>query len=303
MLTESWQRRGLEGPSEHVLGDGTAMSWCVQGQGPDLVLVHGWAADLSFFDELAECLAPHFRVWRADLRGHGATPVGPQAPSIDLLADDLADWMAAQQIEDALVVAWSMGAMVTWSMIERHGRDRLSALVIEDMSPRLVNDRNWSLGMVGDFDIRASLRACAAMQRDWPAYVAEFAPRMFARGASDGAVKRLDRIAQGMLERDPVAMASLWKSMCEQDFRPLLPSLDLPVSVMAGQHSQAYSLLTARYLADTLPHGQLEIFDRSGHAPHLEELDAFAARLRAFASTINALTTIEPPRIIEGSIS
>ena len=50
----------------------------VAGQGPDLVLLHGWGMNADVWDELAPELARQFRVHCVDAPGHGLSP--PSAP-------------------------------------------------------------------------------------------------------------------------------------------------------------------------------------------------------------------------------
>ena len=42
-----------------------------QGQGPDLILLHGWAMHSGIFAPLLAKLTAHFRVHCVDLPGHG----------------------------------------------------------------------------------------------------------------------------------------------------------------------------------------------------------------------------------------
>src|SRR3546814_4954369 len=77
------------------------------------------------------------------------------------------------------------------------------------------------------------------MQADWPAYARGFLPRLFARaGGTDPALAawagtEIASTAAG-------AMAALWASMAERDYRWLMPKLDLPVLVLHGEDSQLY---------------------------------------------------------------
>lgn len=264
------------------LPDGAVIAYADEGAGAPVLLVHGWAVHGGFFAPLREALAPEFRVITPDLRGHGAS-MAAAAAGIDTLADDIHALLNALDLRGVVALGWSMGAMALWRMIERHGQDRLSGLVIEDMSPRIVNDDGWRLGMLTGLDAAASARAAATMAEDWPAYAEAFAPRMFARG---GEAANRDRARQAVSEivlHDPQVMAALWTSMARQDFRSLLPAIRTPVLVTFGERSQAYSPETSRFLVEAIPDAEAAGFPRSGHAPHLEEPESFARIVAAFA--------------------
>ena len=58
-----------------------------------------------------------------------------------------------------------------------------------------------------------------------------------------------------------------------QDFRPLCPTIDLPVLLVSGRHSGA--LPGCRYAAEQIPGARLEVFEESQHVPFYTEADRF----------------------------
>ncbi|MFY0638538.1 alpha/beta fold hydrolase [Maricaulis maris] len=282
-----------------TLRDGTVLAYRDIGSGPVLLLVHGWAASGVFFEDIAARLADEFRVIIPDLRGHGDTPAGPGKATITDLADDMDELIAMLGIAPIIALGWSMGATVLWSMIERHGHDRLAGMVIEDMSPRILNDSSWTLGMSSGMDVEASVRATAAMRADWPAYAAAFAPRIFAR---DRAAREPQIVAEALtllVARNANAMADLWASMAQQDLRATLPGMAIPALIAFGERSDAYGPETSRYLVETLPAATAHGFAHSGHAPHLEQPEEFVDAVRNFAR--QALAQAASNDTIEGS--
>jgi 3-oxoadipate enol-lactonase len=83
----------------------------ITGDGPAVVLVHGFGLDLRMWDPQVEPLAARFRVVRYDCRGFGASgpfdPAVPYTHAGDLLA--LLDYLA---IQDAALVGLSFGGRV-----------------------------------------------------------------------------------------------------------------------------------------------------------------------------------------------
>jgi pimeloyl-ACP methyl ester carboxylesterase len=268
------------------LSDGNVMRCAQAGTGPVILLVHGWAADGRLFAQLQAGLSTQFRVITPDLRAHGSTPQGTAPLTIETLAEDLWALIEHQNLHQVIALGWSMGALALWRMIELHGHSRLSGLIVEDMSPRILNDAEWSLGMSTGLHHASSARAVNAMIRDWPSYAKTFAPQMFSRPDAEPDQTRVDQILQHLTERDGAAMAELWSSMAKQDLRSALPHMNLPVLVTYGEHSEAYSPETSRYLVNTLPDAQRMGFATSGHAPHIEEPEEFCRAVTNFACRV-----------------
>ena len=79
-------------------------------------------------------------------------------------------------------------------------------------------------------------------------------------------------------------MAAMWTSLLAADSRGLIPRLDIPLLATHGARSRVYPAESAMWLAENAPSGTRHTFARSGHSPHLEEPEAFADTVAAFAA-------------------
>ena len=90
---------------------GARLAYEVTGDGPAVVLVHGFGLDLRMWDPQVEPLAARFRVVRYDCRGFGAS--GPFDPAVPYThADDLLALLDHLAIQDAALVGLSFGGRV-----------------------------------------------------------------------------------------------------------------------------------------------------------------------------------------------
>lgn len=250
------------------------------GSGRLILLLHGWTCNGGFFRAQMEGLAGIAHLLAPDLPGHGRTGTGCVL-SIEAAADACAALMAERDFTNVLVLGWSMGAAVAWSLAARHGTERIAGIGIVDMTPRVLNDVDWRLGTQDGIDLERSNQVTVAMPLAWPRYADHVAKTMFAAGVEPD--PRLIAWVRAEVGRaDPVAMATMWKSLVAQDFRDLLPAIDRPVMIFYGERSRLYTPEVARWQAARLNNAELVGFARSGHAPHLEEPEAFNAALASF---------------------
>ncbi len=254
------------------------------GAGPPLVFLHGWSCHGGFFAPQEAALADRFRLLLPDLPGHGATPAGP-APDIGMLAEALHDLLENLRLQRPLLIGWSMGAMVAFEYLSRHGQQGIAGLVIEDMTARLLTAPDWPHGLGGAFDGVQNAAVQAAMRADWAGHSAAFLPHLFARHhAPDAAL--LAWAEREIARNDPAAMAALWASMAAQDYRALLPRITLPCLVLYGAESQLYAPGVSAWMAATLPNARRLCLEQAGHMPHLEQAAAFNAAVVDFASAV-----------------
>lgn len=106
---------------------GKGLHWRVDGAGSNLVLIHGWALALDYWDTVVPLLAPHFRVLRFDRRGFGASG---GTPSLDADRDDLLTLMDRADMPQAAVVGMSQGARVAVAAALAYPQ-RVRALILD----------------------------------------------------------------------------------------------------------------------------------------------------------------------------
>lgn len=261
------------------------ITYRMHGQGRPIVYLHGFACDGGFFDQVADRLADRFTAILPDQRGHGRSAIGTGTPALADLARDLHDLVAAEGRPDAVVVGWSLGAAVLFDYVRRFGTAGLSAVVILDMSPRVVGGEDWPLGARGLASIDVAEAAAEAMVRDWRSYVGVMARLTLAQDlpVDDGLAGWM---AERMARNDPRRIVPLWRSLARADHRDVVPMIDVPALIVHGGRSRLYGADTARWMAERIPDARVQCFERSGHAPHLEEPERFTDALAAFLATV-----------------
>lgn len=78
---------------------------------PTLVFIHGYPFDHTMWDHVTALLDPGVRVLAPDLRGFGEQPVGDEAPSVDLMAEDIFKLLDQQNVARAVLAGMSMGGV------------------------------------------------------------------------------------------------------------------------------------------------------------------------------------------------
>ncbi|TYC52137.1 alpha/beta hydrolase [Rhodobacterales bacterium] len=243
------------------------------GDGRPLVLVHGWSCPGRFFDGQVEALSAHARCIVPDLPGHGQTGAGLPL-TLEAAADALHAFLEAEDIANAIVCGWSMGAHAAYAMIERHGTDRIAGVVTIDMSPKVLNDDEWRNGILSGLTAEVNETVLAAIVNHWNVMPANVARQLF---ASDRPVEPdlLALAEREIAKENPALLQPMWASMCRQDFRDFLADLAVPLHFVCGAGSQLYGEGVRDWHRATVPDVRVHVFEQSGHAPHLEEPHRF----------------------------
>ena len=112
------------------------------GQGPRLVLLHGWALNSHVWDDVVPRLASEFTLDCIDLPGHGSSPWQPGIHDLESLAAAVAPHLDAQ----CNLLGWSLGAMVALELALAHPA-RIEKLVLVASTPKFVASDDWPSAM------------------------------------------------------------------------------------------------------------------------------------------------------------
>lgn len=244
------------------------------------MFLHGWTMEGDIFAPAFDRLSDRFACLAPDLPGHGrstgypATVAGGAA-----MLDDL---LRAERLEGAVLIGWSLGALIGWTHLAGATEGRIRAMVSLDMSPRPLPAADWGLGLRGQSAADARAKA-GWFRRDWPAAAGAIARTMFA--SAEGAPALSVAAARTRIEaQDAATMAGYWDSLVETDLRAAIARLPVPLLAVHGAESRVYPPETADWLARHAPVGRSLVIPGAGHAPHLEATDAICAAIAGFAA-------------------
>jgi len=184
------------------------------------------------------------------------------------------------------VLGWSMGVSVWWSFIDQFGTDRIRRFVAVDQ-PAAVAAVPWmsaqeqaDSGAIFDVSVLLGLGAALAGPESAKA-TEEFVRSMFS-GEPDPEVWAF--VAQEITNTPPYAGVPLLWDHCAQDWRDVLPRIDVPTLVIGcdGSHVAPSS---QRFIAEQIPGARLHVFGSdvaNSHFPFLENPAAFNAVVAEF---------------------
>ncbi|MGM0576933.1 MAG: alpha/beta fold hydrolase [Myxococcota bacterium] len=254
--------------------DGCAIFHESRGEGPAVVLVHGFLFSDAIWEAQARALveAGH-RVITVDLRGHGRSGAVELRPSLYDLTEDVLAVLDAHGVDRAVWGGLSMGGMIALRAALRAPK-RVAAMMLldTDAGPERLGVRlkHRVLALVarlfGLAPVREQILALMfgrTTLRDRPALVDDWRARL-----SENHVPSMLAVLHALDTRD--------------DLRPRLGSIDVPALVLVGAEDRALPPSRSRALAAALPDAELHVLREAGHMTALEVPDETTERMLAF---------------------
>jgi len=117
---------------------GTRIHFEIEGEGPPLVLQHGFTGNLRRWYRFGyvDALKAHYRLILVDARGHGASdkPHDPSAYALPLRVGDVLAVLDALDVDKTHYWGYSMGGWIGFGLA-KHAASRVEALVIGGAHP------------------------------------------------------------------------------------------------------------------------------------------------------------------------
>lgn len=245
------------------------------GEGPPLVLLHGWALHSGLFATMLPDLARRFRVHAVDLPGHGRSPA-PGPGDLDGVVDAVASSIGAEG--PLAVLGWSFGGQVALRWAAREPA-RVARLVLVCTSPRYVDGPDWPHAMRAETLARFGDELASA----WRLTLQRFLT-LQVQGSDEGrrslAVLRHQLFARGDPSRE--ALAGALALLASTDLRDEVGSVRASALVVSGERDTLAPPAAGAWLAQALPDARYVRIDGAAHAPFLSHRDAFDGALREF---------------------
>jgi pimeloyl-ACP methyl ester carboxylesterase len=236
--------------------DGIRTRYRRLGDGPDVLVLHGWGARIEAVGPIIDALARQCTVYAPDLPGFGETGPPPQQP---WGVADYAAWtralMTVLELRRPSIVGHSRGATIALKLAAEHP-DLVDKLLLVDAAG-IKPKRTW----------RYRRRVAAAK-------LAKYASR-----ALGGPGRRWrDRVIERNASEDyknAREMRPTLVRLVNEDITDLLPSVKASTLLVWGDRDTSTPLSAGQTMERLIPDAGLVVFEGAGHFSYLDERHRF----------------------------
>jgi len=265
---------------------GDRICYLTAGEGPVIVLIHGITSDSRTWERVIPGLARSYTVIAPDLPGHGCSDKPKGDYSLGAHACSLRDLLLALGHERATLVGHSLGGGIAMQF----------SYQFPEMCERLVLVDSGGLGR----EVSLLLRAASLPGAELVLPVIA-ASRLLGAGARVGGLldrvglklgTDLEQMARGHNTLSDGASRAAFLHTLRAVVDPAGQRIDatnrlylaeqLPVLLLWGRHDSIIPVSHGRAAHARLPASRLEVLDRSGHFPQLDEPECFLEVLLDF---------------------
>jgi pimeloyl-ACP methyl ester carboxylesterase len=285
-------------------GEDVQLSYKDYGQGRPVVLIHGWPLSKDMWEyQIDDLVNAGLRVVKYDRRGFGKSDKPWNGYDYDTFAADLHAIMEKLDLQDAVLVGFSMGGGEVVRYLSRFGSDRVSRVVlIASVVPFMLKTPDNPHGV--DESMFADI--IAGIKKDRIGFLDDFGKMFFGvnlikHPVSTPLLEYYRGLASVALPRATVQCVLAFG---HTDFRNDLQAVTVPTLLIHGDADKIVPMEgSSDLVAKLLPQAQYNVYEGAPHGlfyTHREQLNTDLVRFCTTGISTGASTTI--PSIPAGKI-
>jgi len=241
-----------------VTCDGLSVAYIEQGEGPDLLLLHGWGARAETYRLLIDHLSQNYRVVAPDLPGFGDSEEPKEPFSVDDFADFVLHFCAATGIENPVVMGHSNGGRILIKLLSREGAplNAKKAVLLDSAGIKPKHGVDWYVKV---YSYKAAKKLLPGL-----------AKKMQGKVGSDD-----------YKAASPVMRQAMVKAVNE-DLTDCLPNITVSTLLIWGELDDATPLSDGKLMEQKIPDAGLVTLAGAGHFAFAERWAQCRAVLDAF---------------------
>ncbi|SMY37021.1 pimeloyl-ACP methyl ester esterase BioH [Photobacterium andalusiense] len=250
------------------------LNWYSQGQGPDLVLIHGWGMNVGVWQDVIPMLSQHYCVHWCDLPGYGDNGAISAASLTDIV-----ERLLDRAPPTAVWLGWSLGGVIA-TQAALTAPSRVTKLITVASSPCFMSRTDWN-----GIQPRVLANFQTQLVTDFAITIERF---LVLQGLGSRTAKEdIRQLKAAVLSRPQPQLAALTlglELLENIDLRPSLAELSQPWLRLYGRLDALVPIKTEPVLSAQYPHSQSYVFADASHAPFISHLDEFIAVVSDFIS-------------------
>lgn len=257
----------------HAEVGGHSIAYRRAGEGPALVLLHGFLCDSRVWKHQLLDLSDQFTVLAWDAPGAGSSSDPPDWFTITDWGKCLAEFLDAVGVARAHVLGLSWGGVLAQEFYRLYPTQVLGLILADTYA-----------GWKGSFPQSAAEQRLARCLRESSMPAEEFASlwvpkEFFTAAVSDDAQEQMSAVVSDF---HPLGFRLMAKSLAYTDTRHLLPNIEVPTLLLWGDADLRSPLSVAAQLRDAIPNSELAVIANAGHVSNMEQPERFNAHVRRF---------------------
>ena len=246
----------------------------MSGNKPPLVMLSGWSFNSSVWSGLEGVFSEHQKICVNYSQGVNEFKE-EQGGKPSQYAKKVLNLLEQEQVDNCLIMGWSLGAMVALEVAAHSAKVR--GLILVAGTPMFIETPGYEGGLAKSLVLRLKKR----LGRNMIMALKELSELMFC----------VEEISQGLpvrFAKETLTDEHGWSNeeigagldyLINMDLRMVLDTIEVPTLIVHGENDQICPIEAGLFLQAGLPNSQMEVFEDCGHLPFFSQHEIFVERV------------------------
>lgn len=250
----------------------------IDGQGENLLLIHGFTSFVQMWEYLRPHLRKHFHLVLPELRGHGKSDKPNIHFTPEMFVQDLVGLLDELKIEKCIVAGHSLGGFIAQQMA-LDAPERLKALVLICTGPKVGVEaaKVW----LAESQAGSGLPPKERFEKELEAKFYNPEKIRTTPGMMELLLANEAQVKTNLISHGYAAGAAL-----PFDVEARLGEIQAPTLVIQGAQDKVFPCRVGEYFAAHIPIAVLKVIEETGHSIQLEQPEALAKTIVEFCQSL-----------------
>lgn len=246
---------------------GLNINYVVQGEGDPVVLLHGWGANITLFNNLIQLLSPKYKVIAMDMPGFGESDEPKEAWDVDRYVDFVLEFLKDFNCDKVTLLGHSFGGRVIIKLNARENLPfKIQRIILVDAAgvkpKKTLKQRTKQTA----YKMTKKILMSKPVTQLCPDAMENLRKK---NGSAD------------YLAASPIMRQCLVK-VVNEDLTHLFPLVEVPTLLIWGRNDTATPLSDAQLMEKTMKDAGLVVLENCGHYSFLEQQGIFNRVMASF---------------------
>lgn len=240
----------------NMIIDNININYTVKGEGPAIVMLHGWGANISLFEGMINHLAPYYTIYALDMPGFGKSEEPKEPWTVDNYIDFVIKFIKEMNISDTILLGHSFGGKIIIKMVNQPNLpfkvNKIILMGSAGIRPKKTAKQKFK---IYTYKLGKAFLNLKLIKFLYPDALSNLQARS---GSADY------RAASPMMKKTFV-------SVVNEHMEEYLPNIKQSTLLIWGKNDTATPLSDGQYMEKAIPDAGLVALDNAGHYVFLDQ--------------------------------
>lgn len=237
------------------------------GKGQPILLLHGWACDLTIFEKVQNELENKFQVYSIDLPGFGESEAPNEIWGVEEYTQFIETFIQTQFIENPILIGHSFGGRISILYASRNNTNKI--ILVDSAGVKPKRKLKYYLKIYSYKGVKKVVNLVFSKQK------ANSILETFRKQSGSNDYQNANGIMRNILVK-----------VVNEDLQHVMPKIKVPTLLIWGENDTATPVSDAKIMEKLINDAGLVVLKNSGHYSFLEKLNEFLIITNNFLTTI-----------------